>query len=258
MIPAAPTLPVRVIALLALVLPAGLTQAAHPLITEDTATQGQGHSQIELVAEHTRIRRSGAEQYQALTSATLSYGFAESADIIFTLPYLRLGQSALTGAPAESGFADTGLDLKWRFYEQGRLSLALKPGLTFASGDETRNLGTGETTWSAYLTSSYNPAPWTFHLHLGHLHHNNTFNEREDIWHASAAVARQFGDSLQLVLDAGVDTNTDRQVDSDPVFAIIGMIWSPHRQFDIDAGFKIDRTDAHRSRALLAGLAWRW
>jgi hypothetical protein len=232
-------------------------QAAHPLITEDTGTQGQGHFQIELTGEHIRTRQQGFTQYIAITNAVLAYGFTETADVVLTLPYLRLGQAA-DGTPGAAGLADTGLDLKWRFYELGPLSLALKPGLTFATGDETRHLGSGEARWSLYLVTSYQPAPWAFHLHLGHLHHNNTFNERVDLWHASLAATRRFGEALTLIVDAGIDSNTDPTLHTDPLFAIAGFIWSPRADFDLDFGIKTEHTHVHRTQALLAGLTWRW
>jgi len=232
--------------------------AAHPLITEDTATQGQGNFQFELTNEHIVTREGGFDQPSVLTNGVLAYGATDSADIIVTAPYLRVGASALAGTPAESGFTDAGLDLKWRFYQKDRVSFALKPGLTFPTGDETRGLGTGRVTWSAYLTASYHPGPWNLLLHLGHVHHNNTFNERRDIWHGSAALVRQFGESLQAVVDTGIDTNTDRRARSNPTFLIAGLIWSARKNLDLDLGYRLESSDTLRARALLAGLAWRW
>lgn len=95
-------------------------------------------------------------------------------------------------------------------------------------------------------------------LHLGHVHHNNTFNERENIWHASAAVVRQPGETLRLVFDTGIDTNTEYSAKADPVFLITGLIYSPHQNFDIDVGYKLESTDSSRARTLLAGLTLRW
>jgi hypothetical protein len=231
---------------------------AHPLITEDTGTQGQGNFQLELVSEHTRLRESGADQLLVLTATTFSYGVVDSVDVILTVPHLRLGASASSGAPGAQGLTDVGLDVKWRFYEKERLCFAFKPGITSPTGDDTRNLGTGKHTLSAYLIASYEAAPWTWLLHLGRVHHNNTFNEREDIWHASAAVVRQLGETLKLVLDTGVDTNTDHNADADPVFLIAGLIYTLYPNFDIDVGYRLESTDSSRARSLLAGLALRW
>lgn len=248
----------RILVLLGgLYLPTG-SYAAHPLITEDTATQGQGNFQFELTNEHNVIHAADVEQQTVLTSSVLTYGASDNADVILTVPYLRLGAAALDGTPAESGFTDTGLDLKWRFYEKERVSFALKPGLTFPTGEYTRNLGTGRVTWSAYLTASYQPGPWNLLLHLGHVHHNNSASERRDIWHASTAVVRQLGEVLQLVVDTGIDTNTDRSARSNPTFLITGLIWSVRNNFDVDLGYRWESSDLQHAHALLAGLALRW
>lgn len=244
-------------ALLLLLAPAG-ARAAHPLITEDTATQGAGHLQLELTNEHTTTRAAGVRRYTVLTSTILGYGVTDTTDVLVSLPYLRLGASAADGTPGVNGWADAGLDLKWRFYQSGPLSLAVKPGLTFPTGDDTRGLGVGERSWSAYLVTSYDARPWTAHLHFGHLHHNNTLNERTDIWHASAAVVRQQGEKLKLILDGGVDTNTDRNSDYSPVFVLVGAIWSPRPDFDIDAGFRDQHGDGATGHTWLAGLTARW
>jgi len=58
-------------------------------------------------------------------------------------------------------------------------------------------------------------------LHIGHLHPNNTFKERIDIWHASAALVYKVS-CLKLVVDSGFDTNTDRAPRSP-----IRCSWSP-------------------------------
>jgi len=248
----------RILAMLGGLTLSSTLYAAHPLITEDTATQGQGNFQLELTNEHSVTREGGFDQRTVLTSSVLTYGASDSADVILTVPYLRLGASALTGAPAESGFTDTGLDLKWRFYEKDRVSFALKPGLTFPTGDDKRNLGTGRVTWSAYLTASYQPGPWNLLLHLGHVHHNNSASERRDIWHASTALVRHLGETVQLVIDTGIDTNTDRSARSNPTFLITGLIWSLHKNLDLDLGYRLESSDAQRARVLLAGLAARW
>lgn len=84
----------RILALLgSLFLPPAL-YAAHPLITEDTATQGQGNFQFELTNEHTETREGGFDRNTVLTNGVLTYGATDSADVILTVPYLRLGASA--------------------------------------------------------------------------------------------------------------------------------------------------------------------
>jgi hypothetical protein len=227
--------------------------AAHPLITEDTGTQGSGHFQLEFTSETMRVRETGQRQHVLLNTAVLAWGFIETADLLVTVPWLRLGQP-----DSVQGLTDVGLDIKWRFYETGPVSFAFKPGVTFPTGDDTKNLGAGRHTWSAYVVASVDLKPWAFHLHLGHLHNNNLSNDRVNIWHASIAATYQVLDSLKLVFDTGVDTNTDRGADSDPFFAIAGLIWSVRPNLDLDLGVRTERSDSMRTVAALAGMAVRW
>jgi hypothetical protein len=239
-------------------LPCAPLQAAHPLITEDTGTQGQGNFQAEFTNEQFTIQGEGTDQKLALTRLTLSYGVVDSVDMVVSVPYLKLGAVASDGTPGTQGMGDLGLDVKWRFYEQGNLSVALKSGLTFPTGDDVLNLGAGRQTWSAYVVSSYALEQWAFHLHLGYLHFSNDFNDKVNIWHASAAVVRKLNDELRFVLDSGVDTNPDPVAIHSIVFVIAGLVYSPHPNIDLDLGYKIESSDSARANALLTGIALRW
>ena len=232
--------------------------AAHPLITEDTGTQGRGNFQAELTNEQFTIEQDTAKQKLALTTLTLTYGVVDNVDMLVSVPYLKLGASQSDGTPGTQGLGDVGLDVKWRFYEADHWSVAIKSGLTFPTGDDVLNLGTGRHTWSAYIVSSYALEQWAFHLHLGYLHFGNDLNENVNIWHASAAVERKLTDDLRIVFDSGVDTNGNPDAKKELVFLIAGLVYSPHPNIDLDIGYKIVDADTVRANALLIGFALRW
>lgn len=232
--------------------------AAHPLITEDTGTQGRGNFQAELTNEQFTIQGDTGEQKLALTALMLTYGALDTVDMIVSLPYLKLGASESNGTPGTQGMGDLGLDVKWRFYEEDKLSFAIKTGLTFPTGDDVLNLGAGRHTWSAYIVSTYALEQWAFHLHLGHFHFSNELNSKVNIWHASAAAERKLTDDLRIVVDMGVDTNTDPEANNELVFLITGLIYSPRPNLDLDVGYKIESTDTLRASALLTGITLRW
>jgi len=71
----------RIIAALLWALSPMPARAAHPLITEDTGTQGQNNFQLEFTSEHTTLREDGANQRMKLTTTALSYGVLDSVDI---------------------------------------------------------------------------------------------------------------------------------------------------------------------------------
>ena len=232
--------------------------AAHPLITDDTSTQGAGHWQWELNTEHTNSTAPGFSQYSAQVGNTLTYGAGEKLDVLVSTPWIRLGQDASTVTPGVSGFMDGAIDLKWKFYEQGPLSLAAKTGVILQNGSASRGLGTGKTNWSAYLVTAYETKPWMFLLHAGYLRNNNTAGERVDLWHLSAAVVRQLGEKWRVALDGGADSNPDPASNTNPTFVVAGLIWSPHADVDLDIGFKRTNDGVQTSDGVLAGLAVRW
>jgi hypothetical protein len=239
-------------------LPCSPLQAAHPLITEDTDTQGRGNSQLELTNEQYTIQGEGASQKLALTTLILTHGVLDSVDMMLSVPYLKLGASPSNDTPGTQGTGDLGLDVKWRFYEKDNLSVAIKSGLTFPTGDDVLNLGSGRHTWSTYVVSSYALEQWAFHLHAGYLHFSNTLHDNVNIWHASAAVVRKLSDDLRIVFDTGLDTNTDPEARKYVGFLITGLVYSPRPNIDLDVGYKIVSADSMRANALLAGIELRW
>lgn len=246
----------RRLALVCLLLPTA-AQAAHPLITEDTGTQGQGRFQLELTTEHGYKDEDYAAEHERSMAATLSWGTLENLDVIMSLPYQRISSDASGDIETHSGRSDIGLDLKWRFFEKDDLSMALKPGATFPTGDETVGLGAGKSAYSLYLVTSYEPKPWAIHLHIGHLHNGNVADEREDIWHVSIGGWREVG-KLKIVGDIGTNANTDKNAGTDPAFLILGAIYSVTDDFDLDAGIKKGLTNPETDYTLLAGAAFRF
>lgn len=233
--------------------------AAHPLITEDTGTQGRGNFQLELTTEHGYEEEGGVRENAVRTGAALSYGLRDNADAILTLPYRRVGTEAEDGSrTVNQGTADVGLDVKWRFYEDGPLSLALKPGLTMPTGDETKNLGTGKSTQSVYLVTSYDGAPWEFHLHLGYIRNRNVLDQHTSLRHISVAATRRFDDRLRLVADWGTDTPTSQASSLNTEFFILGFIYTARKNLDLDFGVKYGLTPPETDFTWLGGVTLRF
>ena len=65
--------------------------AAHPLITDDTGTQGKGKFQLEVNGEYNYDKETeeGAttKETGGQTATTLSYGIVDSADLVLGIPY---------------------------------------------------------------------------------------------------------------------------------------------------------------------------
>jgi hypothetical protein len=220
--------------------------AAHPLITEDTSTLGDGRWQLELYGE-AGDARGGARMDR--DDAVLGYGLAPDLDVQAGVPWIR---------ERASGMGDITLDLKWRFLERGAFSLGLKPGVSLPTGDERKGLGAGRVGWGSLLIASYEPGPVALHAHAGYKRNRNTIGERESLTHLSIAAAVRAAPGFKVVADVASNSNPDPAQTRPERYLIFGVIWSVTRDFDLDFGFKKGFGSAALDEALLLGLAARW
>lgn len=232
--------------------------AAHPLISDDTGTQGQGKFQLELTGERGHDDSAGTKTDSQTFATTLSYGFHDSADLIASLPHQKTRVDDGTDVTSHSGRGDASLAIKWRFYEKSPISVALKPGISFATGDEQKGLGAGKNGYNLDLITTMEMEPWTFHLHLGLARHRNTQDERENLRHLSAGGWHRFQEKWRLTFDIGTDTNADKSSNTNPSFAVVGVIYGFSKDIDLDAGIKKGISRTATDQTLLAGLAWRF
>lgn len=223
-------------------------QAAHPLITEDTGTQGSGGWQLEVFGEDGKARGTGARLERQ--DAALSYGIAETADVQLGLPWNRHAGGR--------GSGDVSLDLKWRFLVRGPLSLGLKPGITLPTGDEGKGLGAGRVGWGSLLILSYDLESWAIHAHAGYKRNRNSLGERESLEHLSGAITAQAAPSVKVVVDFSSTTSADRSESGPDRYLVFGAIWSVHKDLDLDFGLKVGAGGAALDEALLLGLTARW
>lgn len=233
--------------------------SAHPMITDDTGTHGSGRSQIELTFERGREREPGLTEDSVHSEAALSYGVTDNTDLIVVIPHDRIRSESPNGRVTNQGLGDVGLDVKWRFFERGIASIAFTPGVTFATGDDAKQLGTGKTSYTAFVVTTIEPSPWALHLQAGYIANRNVIGEREGLGHLSIGGWLNFmGDRLKLVADWGTITNADKSSDTNIRFLIVGAIYSLTPDFDLDVGYKKGLTDPETDRTLLVGMAARF
>lgn len=229
----------------AVALAPALVQAAHPLITEDTGTQGAQRRQLEVFGEETKDR--GTRRRTQRYDAVLSYGIADSADVQVGLPWYRSGPD---------GVGDLSLDLKWRFFQRDTVSLALKPGITLPTGDERDGHGTGRSTWGSLFIFSWEPGATALHMHAGYRRNENKLGEREVLHQLAAAATYRVG-NVKLVGELARETNPvpgGRTVR----YSTAGLIWSLSRDLDFSFGWRAGHGGATLDHALLLGAALRW
>jgi outer membrane putative beta-barrel porin/alpha-amylase len=252
--------------------PSSFAKAAHPFITDDTGTQGKGNWQLELQGDFLRDDRTagGVEQKNKLNTYTsvLSYGILENLDVQVGVSYLntRTTANGVTLAD-ESGMGDSTLDLKWRFYESDGFSLGLRPTLLLPTGNEDKGLGTGKTSWGIALLATYEAEPWTFLGNVAYTHARfklpqDAAESRSDLWRVSGGASYALTGEVRLVGELGLRANESRNdaflPDSTSQFGMLGVIYSPTKKIDLDAGFRKNFNRAEFDKAFLVGATFRW
>jgi hypothetical protein len=160
--------------------------AAHPLITDDTGTQGKGKFQLELNGQYDWDKGDSEDRSVKNTggqaAATLSYGLAENVDLVSSLPYLW-GKSEVKEITLydEKGIGDAVIEAKWRLFEKDGFGLALKPGINIPTGNDEKGLGAGLLGGHLFLIASQELGSWKFHGNLGYIRNENKADARKDI-----------------------------------------------------------------------------
>jgi len=237
--------------------------AAHPLITDDAGTQGKGKFQLEVNGQYDSDKETvsgvSVKSTGGQAGSTLSYGVIDNADLVLNLPYVW-GKVTEDGVSVydEKGISDVSFEVKWRFFEKDGLSVALKPGISFPTGNDEKGLGTGKTGYHMFLIGSKEAAPWVFHANLGYIRNENKADEEKNLWHASLATTYEVVKDLKLVGNIGMERNADKAADNDPVFLIAGAIYSVAENIDVDFGVKYGLSSSETDMSFMAGAAFRF
>lgn len=247
----------------ALLILSSVSYAAHPLITDDTGTQGKDKFQVELNSEFRfdkeKVEDITVKERGSEVSTILSYGITDSLDVVFGIPYQwNKGEEDGKTTSDEDGISDMSLELKWRYFERSGLILAVKPGMTLPTGDDEKGLGSGRTTYGVCFITTKQVEPWAFHFNFGYARNENRADERKDIWHVNLASEVKAYDKLKLVANIGIERNPDKTSHVDPAFVLSGVIYSITDAFDIDVGLKAGLNKPETDYSILAGTAFRF
>ncbi len=243
---------------------AGAAFAAHPLITDDTGTQGKGKSQFEFIAEYGHDKEDGVTTNSILfpTVPVLSYGVADAIDIAIGVPYENIETRQDGVTTRKKGISDASVQLKWRFFEKDGLSFAVKPGVTLPTGDENKGLGNGKASYSTFVIMTKEATPWAFHFNFGYIRNEYKLQADEDanrknIWHVSLASQVEVIKNLKTVANIGMERNRDKTSNINPAFILGGLIYSVNKNIDLDFGIKGGLNRPETDVTYLVGITWR-
>jgi len=224
--------------------------AAHPLVTDDPNTQGRGGNQVEVNTDWQHVAAIDSET----ASLTYTYGRRDNLDLFASVPL---------GVRQPAGVGNVSLGAKWRFLERGGSRLALKPELLLPSGGEDKGLGSAGPGMALTLIGAQAIGRWQVYANLGMS--ANRYHapaaiaaNRSVLWHASLATAYAASRRLALVADIGAARNPDASSRIDPAYALLGVIYSPRPDLDLDVGVRAGLTRADVGRQAGVGITWRF
>lgn len=224
---------------------------AHPLITEDTATQGQGNAELEhgFTLGRDRDGRSTAFQPQ------FSFGRSTTLDLIAQPSWLD--QRPVDG-PRTRGVGDTALDAKWRFYGDAPLSFAVRAGVNWPTGRRRLGLAHGAPSEHALLAMTVDAVPFTWHMNLAVTRNPRSSGLRRATDRASGAMMYAPNESLTLTSELAVERDANPSSKAWNRSVLAGAIWTLRPGFDLDAGLQHGIAGHAGAWSLLVGATYRW
>lgn len=241
--------------------------SAHPLLTDDTGTQGTGGFQLEIQTESSKHEATVAgvrvKDTAQTSNVVLAYGITDTLDVALAPGWISQKQRVDSDPEDKlSGQGDTAVELKWRFFEKDGYSLALKPGIYLDTADT--GLGNGKTSYGVALIGTAEMDAWTALWNIGYTRNNyeDPTGLRKGLWQVSLGAAVPMSDTLQAVAEVGTRTNDaiDDAYFPDKMarFASLGAIWSPADNMDFDVGVRKGLNDAEDDTVVLLGATFRW
>ena len=236
-------------AALALAAPAAF--AAHPLQTEDTGTQGARNVELENGLSRARFDGTTLTTYQP----QVSMGLAPTVDVIVqpSLAWLQAPAQA-----AVSGFGDTNIDAKWRFWGSDPWSFGIRAGLQAPTSQHGLGLPRGQVSEHALLAATWDAAPTTVHANVGVTRVPRAPGTRATVAHLSAALMQALDERLILTLDGEVDQDPDPSRKAWPGSLLAGAIWTARPGLDLDVGYQRSFSAQPANRQWMAGLTYRF
>ena len=255
---------VIIIGFIAAIMTGGTAFASHPLITDDTGTQGKGKMQLEFIGEYGFEKEKGVTEkgLEVPTVPFLSYGVTDAVDLVVGLSYVSVEVEDGGTTTEVRGTTDMSVELKARFYEKDGLSFAVKPGISLPTGDEEKGLGNGRSSYSAFFITTKEAGPWAFHFNVGYIRNEYKLQaddeaNRKDIWHVSLASQVAAAKDLHFVANIGMEQNSDVTSDVNPAFVLGGLVYAVSESMDLDFGVKGGLNKAETDYTVLAGVTWK-
>lgn len=237
----------------------GLAHAHHPLITDDTGTQGGGGNQLEFGVNYQRSRTDGVIESRRALPFTYTRGILDNLDAFI---------GTVLATHPKKGWDNVGVGVKWRFFddEANQRSMAIKPEITLpvSKADEEAGLGPGKTSYGLSFIVNQEMPFGELHFNVAAARVNTALapednTKRKNRHRISIAPVWSVTDAFKLALDVGVQTNPDSAMKSSMGHMQLGAVYSPSKHLDWSLGLLREVRDGPVSTtAATLGLTWRF
>lgn len=246
-----------VLACAALLACAKFAWGAHPFVTDDAKTQGEGNFELQLGTQFIRTAVDGTQVSAFQFAPQLSYGLVDTVDLQIR-PNYNIAFSTGADPQRASGFGDVFAGVKWRFFEDGNWAGAVGAGSGFPTGNFARGLDAGQATPFAYLTTTWVTDMLQVQSTVGAIRNVALREGRAWLAHLSAAVLWKPRSGLQLGIDVTTDQNPLRSAAQWPAAALAGCIYSVASFLDLDLGYQRRLNRSAPDNQYLLGATFRW
>jgi predicted porin len=229
---------------------AGTSFAAHPLVSDDAGTLGKGIVQVELNGDISYDKEtangSTTKSNGAQIATTVGVGVADKIDLTlgFTRPWSAGDVDGISFSNA--GSADFSMSMKWQVFEREGFSIAVKPQLGY-SNVVNSSASDYSMIYALGVVLTKEIEPFALHLNLGYAYTDYNLAEvrdttRSSVGSFSLGATYELNKKLKLVADFGASTSKDKTSDDMPVFALAGTIYSINKNIDLSVGAKLGLT----------------
>jgi hypothetical protein len=241
-------------------------KATHPLISDDTETQGPGGILVESNINYLKDN----EFKSTVVPVVVTVGIGITMDAAVEMPYLSLHPSSATGRN-ESGLSDVFFRFKHRFYEREKTagerdpfeqSLAYQVAFSQPTGSEEKGLGAGTARWGARLISTTEWESVEILANVGYESSGSALRRGNFTFdHAVAmSIAAEYERSKpwEPVVELAVVRVKEPAVFTRIATALVGLIYEPSEHLYIDAGIRIGLNVHAEDYGLLAGFGYKF
>jgi hypothetical protein len=225
--------------------------ASVPTGTEAASVEGKGAAEVGVNVGLEKDENGGSTATETTLTPWIEYGLTDALDLYLEVPWM----SWKLGGAKESGVSDATLALKWMVYSSDGLSVALRPSISFPTGDDAKGLGSGKTNFGLILTAGIPLKPVDLTLNLGYSSNQNDVDEETALFYLSAEADWGVAPGWTLAGEVRVDTDPDK-TSKDPAYLLVGIDHNLSEKLSIGVGFKTKLNDAAPDSGLVVGLTF--